>query len=176
LVLAGVLLGSTNLYFGSPAPTEYEIKAAYLYDFGKFVQWPVRSKNLGGFAICVLGVDPFGRVLDETVAGQTIGGESVVVRRIDQPIDAGGCRILFVSSSEATTLKSDLEALKESSILTVSDMPQFTQRGGMIHFLTEDRRVRFDINQAAATRAGLRLSSQLLKVAVSVTGSGQPGD
>jgi hypothetical protein len=99
----------------------------------------------------------------------------VLVRRVAKPQDALSCRVLFISSSEQSRLKEILAALDETSVLTVSDMPQFTRRGGMIQFVVEANRVRFEVNLTSAERAGLILSSQLLKVAIDVKRNTQPG-
>jgi hypothetical protein len=151
-------------------PTEYDVKSAYLYNFSRFVQWPdgsAQGKN-DLFPICVLGRDPFGPSLDATLAGRTVDGHKTVVRRIARPEDASGCRILFISSSEDEQLKTIMAALDHAGVLTVSDIPQFSDRGGMIEFVPEGSRVRFQVNLKAAQDAGLMLSSELLKVAVSV--------
>ncbi|MGH9468897.1 MAG: YfiR family protein [Terriglobia bacterium] len=175
LLVAAALFGSTDLRLGAWAPAEYEVKAAYLYNFGRFVHWPVSAPAAAGnlFSICVLGADPFGRLLDTTIAGEMIDGKRVVARRISQTEDAKGCRIVFVSGSEESDLAQVLPALNAERALTVSDIPQFTDRGGMIDFITADRHVRFEVNLAAARREGLRLSSQLLKLAVKVIGTSQ---
>lgn len=150
----------------SRLPTEYEIKAVFLYQFGKFVEWPASSAGGGEpFTICVLGEDPFGIVLDETIRGQAILGRVLVAKRIVAIKDAGTCRILFISPSEDSRLPEILGALERKSVLTVGEGSQFTRRGGMINFKIEENRVRFAINLAATERAGLKVSSQLLKVA-----------
>ena len=123
------------------------------------------------FNICVLGQDPFGADLDAAVAGETIGGARLLAKRISRPQDAVDCRILFISSSEASQWKEILTALRTLSVLTVSDIPQFARRGGIIQFLLDGNRVRFDINLAATERVGVKLSSELLKLAVTVSRS-----
>ena len=176
LAIAAALLANSYPCSQASAPTEYEVKAAYLYNFGLFVRWPaqVAPSPSGPFTICVIGMDPFGKVLDTTVAGETIGAQSVVGLHITNPEEGLGCRVLFISSSEDVGLKGILAALGKASILTVSDMPQFVERGGIIQFVTENRRVRFEINLAAAERAGLSLSSQLLKLAIHVKRASGP--
>lgn len=160
--------GPPDASSASPSkPTEYQVKAAYLYNFGKFIRWPAAGKN-DSFAICVLGHDPFGPTLDATLAGETIDGRKVVATRLSRAQDAAECRILFISASEAARLNEILAGLGKAGVLTVSDMPQFTERGGMIQFVLEGDRVRFEVNLAAAQRAGLSPSSELLKVATSV--------
>jgi uncharacterized protein DUF4154 len=150
-------------------PTEYQVKAAYLYNFGKFVEWPSRDGNaVNSFNICVLGQDPFGSTFGSTIGRESIKGKSVLFKRVTRAEEAVGCHILFISSSEESHLKEILTALNKTSVLTVSDMPQFTQRGGMIQFVMDANRVRFEVNLTSAERTGLTVSSQLLKVAVSV--------
>jgi YfiR/HmsC-like len=159
-------------------PTEYEVKATYLYNFSRFVEWPAQGRQgqSDSFAICVLGENPFGPALNATVAQETIAGKSVVARQISAPQDAVNCRVLFISSSEGTRLKEILTSLGTASVLTVSDLPKFTQRGGMVQFILEGNKVRFEVNSATAERAGLTLSSELLKVAVNVRRNAQLGD
>jgi hypothetical protein len=157
--------------------SEYQVKATYLYNFGRFVQWPPNATAAKGdsFSICVLGQDPFGATLDSTVAGETLDGKPLVVKRISTPRDAGECRILFISSAEENHLKEILVALNEEGILTVSDMPGFSRRGGMIQFVLEGDKVRFEINLTKAESAKLTLSSELLKVATTVRRNARPG-
>ena len=169
-IVAGVLYGPPQLKAQDPKPTEYQVKAVYLFNFARFVAWPGRIAAAGRepFNVCVLGQDPFGPSLDATVSGETIDGVHVAVKRISQPPEAMSCRVLFISSSEEARLKEILAVLDKTSVLTVSDMPQFTQHGGMIQFVTEANRVRFEVNLTSAERTGLTLSSQLLKVAIGV--------
>jgi hypothetical protein len=177
LAVAWVLVGASCLNAQQSSPTEYEVKAAYLYNFGKFVEWPAKVNAASEFfSICVLGEDPFGATFDATIAGESINGKKVVVKRIARPQDAVSCRILFISSSEEGRLQEILATLDNTSVLTVSDLSQFIRRGGMIRFVMEANRVRFEVNLTTAEHAGLTLSSQLLKVAVSVRRSSQAGD
>jgi hypothetical protein len=170
---AVALIGPCSLSAQAPKVTEYQVKAAYLANFGRFVEWPtsVAVAKSESFNICVLGQDPFGAHLDAAVTGETIGGSRVLAKRISRPQDAVDCRILFISSSEVSQWKEILTALRPLSVLTVSDMPQFARRGGIIQFLLDGNRVRFDINLAATERSGLNLSSELLKLAVTVSRS-----
>lgn len=155
----------------SNKPTEFQVKAAYLFDFGKFVKWPgPTGSDHDTFPICVLGNDPFGAVLDSTVSGEQLNGKKVTVRRVNSAAEALSCRILFVSSSEEARLDSIMSILGHSPVLTVSDMAGFADHDGMIQFVMDRDRVRFAVNLAAAQKAGLTLSSELLKVAVSVKG------
>jgi hypothetical protein len=165
-----VLMFSPDLAAEDSKPSEYQVKAAYLYNFGRFVEWPSKSTSSKGnaFTICVLGQDPFGPALEATLAHETIDGANVVAKRVSKAQDAGGCRILFISAAEEGSLREIMAALDKLTVLTVSDMSQFTRRGGMIQFSLEGNRVRFEVNLTAAERAGLVLSSQLLKLALSV--------
>ena len=174
--ISSAFLGPSCLHAQRSNPSEYEVKAAYLYDFGKFVAWPANVPTADDFSICVLGEDPFGASFDATIAGETINGKKVVVNRIVKPQEAMSCRILFISVSEESQLKEILATLDKRSVLTVSEISQFTRRGGMIQFVIDANRVRFEVNVASAQRAGLTLSSQLLKVAISVRRDSQTGD
>jgi hypothetical protein len=151
-------------------PTQYDIEAVYLYQFGKFVQWPQGSPT-DAFPICVLGRDPFGNTLDNTIAGEKIGNTPLKADRIGDFDDVKHCRILYISPSEDTRLDAILAKVGSSSVLTVSDAPDFESRGGMIQFIVEASRVRFEINVAVARKSGLNISSQLLKVAAEVRGA-----
>jgi hypothetical protein len=180
LAITGVvwLLSAGSIALGQQKPSEYQVEAAYLYNFGRFVEWPTKGTmaQTGSFTICVLGEDQFGQALDTTLAGETIGNRKVTSRRISNPQMSGDCQILFISSSEANRLNKIIEVLDKSAILTVSDIPQFSQRRGMIQFVLEENRIRFEVNLTATQRAGLTLSSELLKVATVVRKNPQPGD
>lgn len=142
------------------------MKAIYLYNFSKFVQWPPAGGDMKDpFAICVLGHDPFGAALDSAIAGEKIEQKTMVARRIMDVQEATKCQILFIAGSEAAHVKQILSALGKNSILTVSDIPEFSQNGGAIQFVIQEQKVRFEVNLTAADKAGLTFSSQLLKVA-----------
>lgn len=176
VVALAVLVSSCAFGQGSK-PTEYQVKAVYIYNFSRFVEWPSKPGQLvDGFSICVLGQDPFGQNLNSALANVTIAGKKVAVKRISTPQEAESCRVLFISGSEEKRLKQILGVLDGASILTVSDMPEFAERGGMMQFVWDGDRVRFEVNLATAAHAGLSLSSELLKVAVNVKGSGPRGD
>jgi YfiR/HmsC-like len=159
-------------------PTEYQVKATYLYHFTQFVQWPQNTapNSSETFPICVLGKDPLQADLEAVLAGASVYGKSVMVTRISVVEEGSDCRILFISSSEANQLERILASVGRTSVLTVSDMPSFTQRGGMIQFTSEGNRIRFAVNLTSAAEAGLTLSSELLKLAVSVRRAPRPGD
>lgn len=171
------LMPTSQVLAQQQRPTEYQVKAAYLFNFGKFVEWPDKPEPPKGepFEICVLGDDPFGAALDATVTGATIHGKDVAAKRIAKPEQGGDCKVLFISVSEGGHLPEVLSALGKMNVLTVSDISQFSQRGGMIQFVRDGDRVRFEVNLANVEGAGLNLSSELLKVAVRVTRTPYPG-
>jgi hypothetical protein len=172
-VLTYVLTLSVTLCSQVKTPNEYDVKSAYLYNFGKFVRWPANQPTTDSFSICVLGEDPFGGALN-TLSKETLDGKSVSAKRITQPEDAGSCRIIFISLSEEHHLKEILGALDKKPVLTVSEIQHFSRRGGMIQFVMEGNRVRFEVNLTAAEDAGLSLSSELLKVATAVKRNSSP--
>jgi hypothetical protein len=147
-------------------PGEYEVKAAYLYHFAKFVDWPADAFKDDQSPIClsILGDDPFGSILN-SIRDKTVRGRTLIIKRCRSIEQIHGCHILFISPSEKGNLKQILNVLKSSSILTVSETERFTQQGGMINFITVDNRIQFEINPAAAQRNRLKISSQLLKLA-----------
>ena len=173
VVIACVFAVRTTAVAQQSDPNEYQVKATYLYNFGKYVKWPgaLPASKADSFPVCVFGQDPFGAILDSTLAGETLDGKPVVLRRISKPQDALECRILFISSTEEKHLKEILAALGGAGVLTVSDMPGFTRRGGMIQFVLDGEKVRFEVNLASAENSKLVLSSELLKVAASVRNS-----
>lgn len=157
-------------------PTESQVKAAYLFNFGKFVRWPVLANSVDSLQICVLGKNSFGTVLDATVKGEAISGKPVTTRNIPSMHEADGCHILFVSSSEEPHLSTVLAGAKRLPVLTVSDIPRFAERGGMIGLVNQEDRIRFEVNVAPIEDAGLAVSSELLKVALRVIRKRAGGD
>ena len=151
----------------SPAPTMHQVEAAFLFNFAKFVTWPDDAFERSGSALIigVLGEDPFGAVLEETVRDKTVMGKKLTVKRFVRVQDAVNSHILFLSSSEESQLLTLLKVLEKATVLTVSDMEQFAERGGMVAFTVEDQKVRFNVNVEAVERAGLKMGSQLLKLA-----------
>lgn len=157
--------------------SEYDVEAAYLYNFGKFVRWPAAaSSSTQTFDICILGQDPFGGTLDRLIAHDQISGKLIRKRIISRPSDATGCAIVYISDSEAPNLRNIISQLGSKPDLLVSGLPNFVDYGGDIQFLLDDDRVRFEINLDAASKCGLGVSSELLKVASSVTGKPRNGE
>ncbi len=152
----------------SEAMSEYKVKAAFLLNFGKFVEWPSEALVDGELRICVLGNDPFGSTLDKTLAGRSVGSNKVKPLRVSAADGARGCQIVFVSESEKAHVDQIVSTFRGSPVLLVSETDRFVKRGGMINFVEVDSKVRFEINEGAAKQAGLKISSQLLKLATAV--------
>ena len=148
--------------------TEYKVKAAFLYNFSHFITWPEHaSRDDGKFNLCVLGGDPFGKLLD-ALAGKSVQKYSLEIKRLDSLDLAQSCQLIFVSQTGAGDLEYIMPALKDLPTLTVSDIEGFTARGGIIEFKLVDKKVRFNINIDAANHAGLTISSKLLSLATVV--------
>jgi hypothetical protein len=146
---------------------EYQVKAAFLYNFAKFVEWPP-----GTFAslhdpigICIVGQSPFGLTLDDTVRGKKIGDRAFAVRSVPDTQQAGRCQIIFICSSERKRTRALLDELKGAAVLSVGETDEFTALGGIIAFKLEGTRVRFQVALDVAERTRLRISSKLLSLA-----------
>ncbi len=148
---------------------EYQVKAAFLYNFAKFVEWPVASVG-NTIVIGVLGDDPFGPVLDFTFEGKTVAGKEFEVRRFQRIDQLQLCQVLFISDSEQENLSRILGALRDIPVLTVSDARNFVKAGGIIELVLEDKKIRFDINLTEARSSRLRISAPLLQLARKVEG------
>ena len=150
-------------------PTEYQVKAVFLYNFAKFVEWPetALSSSMAPLNICILGKNPFDGSLD-VIRDKTVRGKSLIVTRNPSIEKLGSCHVLFISASEKNQLSQIIRSLKNVSVLTVGDMEGFTLTGGMINLVMRDNKVAFDINLKSARHAGLRISSQLLRLANTV--------
>jgi hypothetical protein len=166
-----------SAYSQPPRPvTQSDVEAVYLYNFGKFVNWPPDAAPPSGpFSICTLGADDFNGALDAITSNESLQGHKIAVRHLTSIANADGCHILFIGSSEEARLNKDLSALRVKPVLTVSNMPSFLDRGGMIQFIVRDKRVRFAVNLTTAVQAHLSVSSELLKVAVAVQGAPPEG-
>ncbi len=168
-----IILFSSALIFPAVLPaqlrpsSEYELKAAFLFNFAKFVDWP--PSTFAGpdapFLVCVLGTDPFGGALDNALRGKVIAEHSAGVARVKRVSDISGCQILFVAASESHLLPEVLAKIRGQYVLVIGETDDFASSGGAIQFTLEENRVRFFINPDAADRAGLRISSKLLALA-----------
>ena len=144
------------------AANEYQVKAAFIFNFAKFVEWPGDAFGEGGVLVVgVVGDDPFGRALDQ-LNGNTANGRRLRVKRLRWDEDLRSCQILFISTSERRHLGKIMDNIRGTSVLTIGEMPQFNQAGGIIKFVIQDDKVRFEINAGAAGQARLRISSKLL--------------
>jgi hypothetical protein len=173
-VLAVAMLVCTRAHPESPSKglSEYQVKAAFLYNFVKFVEWPATpAAREGPIEICVLGKDPFRGALERVVEAKTVKDRTLVIRHIGDIAAARSCQVLFVSASEAGSVSEIIRAVRGWNVLTVSEIDRFSERGGIINFLMEGQRVRFRINTKMAASAGLTISSKLLELAV-----GRPED
>jgi hypothetical protein len=168
LLLAALLcLSSTT---GARAQTtDTAVKAAFLPRFARYVEWPPRALPVGNgaFVLCLIGGDPFGRMLDAAAHDQSVSGRPIQVRRLDSAASSAGCHVAFVQGSRTQPVGQLLAGLAERPVLTVTDAVNGGQRG-MIHFSVINGRVRFYIDDAAARQHGLTISSRLLALAVGV--------
>jgi hypothetical protein len=166
--MLALVLTVDNCLGQTPSPSEYQLKAAFLYHFAQFVEWPPTAfpDPATPMVIAVLGESPFGEDLEKTISGKSINKHPLEVREIHSATEAtNSCHLLFISSSEKRRLPETLAALRGTSVLTVSETEGFTESGGMINFVLEGTKIRFRINDAAAKSAGLKISSKLLSLA-----------
>jgi hypothetical protein len=171
-LVCGLLLGvGVPASAQTPPPREYQLKAVFLFNFAQFVEWPPAAFAGPGspIVIGVLGSNPFGSFLEETVRGERVAGRPIEVERYRRVEDIKTCHVLFISQSESSRLDQILASLKDRSILAVSDSEDFSRRGGMIRLATVQNKIRLIINNDAARAANLTISSQLLRSADLVT-------
>src|SRR6202163_2091297 len=169
-LLSFMALGSHAQGMDSSESSEYLIKAGFIYNFAKLVEWPTSAfaQQDSPIVIGILGDDPFGGTLDRIVADKKINGRGFAIRRLrwsKDLKDLRDCNILFVSSSEKEHIDSVVDAMKWLPVLTIGDTPGFAKRGGIVNFTLEDNKVRFEVNVEAAKRADLTISSRLLTLA-----------
>lgn len=152
----------------SDAP-EYVVKGAYLYKLGDYIEWPAAAfaSPTSPLNLCVSGEDPFGSALDSSVAGQKIAGRTIRVRRLAVAERDAGCHVLYVGGSDRQPVAQTLDAVRGTPVLTVTDAAR-GDATGIVHFLVKDRRVRFDIDDESAALNGLKVSSKLFTLALSV--------
>jgi hypothetical protein len=146
---------------------EYRVKAAFLFKFAKFVEWPAQAyqDEPGHQVFCVFGTDPFGPILDQTLAGKTVEGRLAVVRRVRELDELRRCHLVFLAAGEETVLPEILDHLGSLPVLLVGDDPDFARQGGTISFVLRQGHVQFAINPRAAQQARLKIDSQLLDLA-----------
>jgi|SRR5579872_616659 len=163
--------GPTGL--AAQAPTEFQVKAAYLFNFLKFVEWPEDggSDPHGKWVIGFIGESPIDGELAHLAEGKNVLGHELLVKKFQAADNLRACNILFITDSEKRRVPAILVALRGSSVLTVADMDNFVGSGGMVQFVVEDARVRVAIDVGATGRAHLKVSSKLLALAQIVSGS-----
>lgn len=145
---------------------EYQVKAAYLFNFGQFVEWPdaAYASPTAPFVIGIIGDDPFGSVIDDIVRGESLAGHPLAVRRFKNPDEISGCNILFIGRSEAPRIEQTLQALRGRHILTVTDVAGAESQAAIIVLKTENNRIRMRINAEEARANKLVISSKLLRL------------
>ena len=149
---------------------EYQVKAGFLFHFAQLVDWPSGTGGGPEFVLCVLGDDPFHGELESTLGGKAIGSRPIHILHVKQPPEARTCQVLFIANSEDQRLPKIFKDLGNSAVMTVGEANDFIDRGGMIRFIFEQDKVRFEINLKAADLAGLKFSSRLLLLATNVVG------
>lgn len=164
------LMGSAS----AESVSEYQVKAAFLFNFSKFIDWPANAfrSTPNTINICLIGEDLFGKVIDETVRGQSVGGHGFAVRRLAQIPRDDSCQVAFLGGLDKSRAEQILAPVKSLPILTVVDNEDGGDPGAMIGFVIEDSKVRFNISLDAAERAGIKISSKLLKLAKTVREKG----
>ena len=177
-VLAAVVLPcvATIATAETPALSEYQVKALFLFNFAKYVYWPPHAfaDDSAPIVIGLVGQDNFGDNFKQAITGKTINGRPVVVKHVSSEQEYKGCHILFISASEKSGLPEILNAVKDSPVLTVGETERFLAQTGMINFTKKENKIRLEINLGAVQRANLKISSKLLSVADVVMG--KPGD
>lgn len=157
------------LFFSAQTSTtrEYQIKAAFVFNFTQFVEWPAQSFSTpqSPAVIGIIGKDPFGNYLEETIAGETINKHPLVIQHFNTVEEVTNCHILFVNINDKAKLQSIIEKLKGKSILTISDNNSFTKLGGMIRLYTRDDKINIQVNLEETKAGNLTISSKLLKLA-----------
>lgn len=160
-----ILLGARAVR--AEAPREYQLKAAFIYNFLQFVDWPpgAFADRAAPIVVATVGDDPFQGALDKAIGGKAVGGRALVVRHFAKGPDVKGCQLIFVPEGQEEQFGAALQKLANAPVLTVGESEAFARQGGMIRFFEEDNRLRFEINPTAAEKVGLRISSKLLKLA-----------
>jgi hypothetical protein len=168
LVVVGLLMGLSLKAFAQQGAKEYQVKAAFIYNFAKFVEWPPGTfpNTNSPIVLDILGKNVFGTNLETTIRDRTVNNHPFEFKNITSVAEATNCHILFISSSEKGDFAKIVNTLQNAKVLTVSETDGFIKAGGMINFTFEENKVRFQINDDAAKKAGLKISSKLLSLAV----------
>jgi hypothetical protein len=164
---ACLILAHSPITVSQTGGTEHQVKAAFLYNFAKFVDWPPQAFSGGGssaFTICVIG-DPFEGALDKIIRGEVLDGRPLMIRHLASGEDLRGCQIIYVGPAEARGTTQIINAVADAPILTVGETDDFINDGGIIRFVRTGDRIHFQINPDAAERASLKISARLLRLA-----------
>jgi hypothetical protein len=173
ICLATTLPPASRVSAQSAGTSEYDVKAAFLFHFAQFVEWPAETfKNANApLTFCTMGEDPFRGRLDESVKGKFVGKRGLVVLHLKDREEIGSCQVLFLSAVEKKRQAEYLASASGHAVLTVGETDNFTQQGGIIGFFLENNKVRFEINVETAEKARLEISSRLLLLAKNVLGN-----
>lgn len=168
VLLAGAAAGAATPE--NQNAVEYAVKAAYLYKFGAFIEWPVSAFASAGSpaTLCVVGDDPFGAMLDQAVVGQRIADRPIAVRRLKQAEAHSGCQIIYIAGRDANLVAETMAKVRGENVLTITDGSGRDAPAGIINFVIANNRVRFEIDDGAAAVNGLTISSKLLALASAV--------
>jgi len=169
--LSALLLTMPCASVHAAPPTDYEVKAAFIHNIAKLVEWPAASHAGDSLRLCILGQSPLAQAAG-SLAGKQVGELVWEVRPVDSRANLQECRVLFIAASESGNLRRVLENIAGSAILTVGDSDGYAERGVMVNFYPEENKVRFEINVDAAQRTGFKIGSQLLKLARIIKESG----
>lgn len=166
-------LAAAAVFAQSNTSAEYEIKAAFLFHFAQFVEWPRETFQQADSPItyCTIGEDPFRGALDASLEGKKLGARPFRVRHLQKAKEAPGCQVLFIGAEEKKSLAETLSSVEGRATLTVGETEHFADDGGMIGFCVEQNKMRFEINVEKAERAHLKISARLLALARKVVGS-----
>jgi hypothetical protein len=167
-----LLAGAGKRTGAQTAAEEYRVKAAFIFHFAQLVEWPPEKGTDNSLVLCTLGEDPFQGVLEGTVAGKAIGHRILRVRHLGQPEGMQACQIVFLGRAQSKQIPTLVSTLHQAPVLTVGETAGFLDAGGMIDFLLEDNKVRFEVNLHAAESADLKIGSRLLVLAERVVGEG----
>lgn len=162
-----------GLAFGQgPMTTEYQVKAAFLFHFAQFVEWPPEAfkDRASPIVYCTIGEDPFGGALEASLSGKTLGTRSMVVRHLQQPQETQDCQVLFIPAEQKKAVAAALAGAAGRPTLTVGESEHFVAEGGMIGFCLDENKIRFEINLKAAEQSKLKISARLLALAKTVIG------
>lgn len=171
-LLLFILLTAPNAFGEPKGYSEYKIKAGYIYNFARFIKWPEKSfeSHPSSFLLCLIEGDPFGSQFNR-VEGKSITGKKLTIKRLKTDDNLKQCQILFIPSAKETQMSSIINSLDDSHVLTVGDIQDFHQVGGMVGLIKKDDQVKLEINLKATKQRELRINAKLLEIATIVNGN-----